>query len=120
MKTIVFLVVFLISLSSSAIGQSTDEEAKELFSTYGYCHGQETSLDQISKTFPELSPNVRIARLNFSVFFGKTCDHVKSLIPEDIQIALTNQVESQIEMYRAKNETEALNFIKLVQERSDG
>jgi hypothetical protein len=119
MKYFYFTFVALI-FGLPLFGQTPDDQRKELFQGFGLCRGQEIHLDYIQEAYPKLKPNVMIARLKFSGFFGKSCDFLQSLIADDIQTALDKTFKSQFDLFKSKSEGEALNFIKLVQDRANG
>lgn len=107
-----------------------DAEFARVFSemnrAYGFCEGQSFSLNRVQREFPELQNSVRIAQLDWSTVFGKSCETVEDRLRwlladkwdghrEKIQNSLSeNLAKTQI----TRNESNA--FLEAVRKRTKG
>lgn len=120
-KKLFFLTVFLFSLSFSVIAQETDPEIfrNNLISTYGFCKGQELSLRSISTKFPNLQAQRLKAQAEFSVTFGKSCQHIESLLSDEVKLLLNEKLQQLYDESKLTSDL-ANTFIITVQERAKG
>ena len=121
LNTILFLIV-LFTLSLSAYSQAESDDAtlrKELFSTYGFCKGQEFSLQNISNKFPTLQLQALRVKSEFQTTFGKSCDYIGSLFSEEVRRTLDGKLQQFNNIDSLTVET-ANAFIIKVRERAKG
>lgn len=127
-----FFVVALICLSALPVfSQGTDETElvrvfTEMNRAYGFCEGQSFSLNRVQREFPELQNSVKIAQLDWSAVFGKSCERVEERLgwlladkwdahKEKIQTSLNeNLTKTQV------SRNEAIAFLEIVKKRAKG
>lgn len=106
-----------------AYGQNntSDPEARdrELLRTYGYCYGQQLSVEQIHEDFPSLRLAMFQAQAAFDVTFGKSCQAVATEFPVDVRKRLHSKFD-QLVPRSAITESVAAGFIEKVNARAKG
>lgn len=116
-------IVFLALLCLSAFGQNntSDPEARdrELLRTYGYCYGQQRSVEQIKSEFPSLSVAMFQAQAAFDVTFGKSCQAVAGEFPTEIKRQLNSKFD-QLLPRSVITEAVARDFIGKIHGRAKG
>jgi hypothetical protein len=120
LKKLLFLTL-LISFPLSNFSQTGPDEktlVREMFSAYGFCKGQELTLQNISIKFPDLHGQVLKARSDFQTTFGKSCDFIENLLTDEMKAVLNEKLQ-QLKMGTLTIET-ASNFIAKVQRRAKG
>ncbi len=93
-------VVALALLASTVVAQvnTSDPEARnrELFQTYGYCLGQQRSLDQIRRDFPSMRVSLYQAEVAFSVTFGKSCNAIGEQFSDAVRQRLKDEFDKKL------------------------
>jgi hypothetical protein len=81
-STIISLILaFLLSTSQTALSKSSlISQINEISRTYGFCEGQNYSLEYIKKTFPELRIEVLNAQMDFNSVFKSSHENIKKFL----------------------------------------
>ncbi|MBX3282941.1 MAG: hypothetical protein KF756_10730 [Acidobacteria bacterium] len=121
MKKTIALMIWLLGISVSGQNNTSDPEARdrELLRTYGYCYGQQRSVDQIKADFPSLSVAMFQAQTAFDVTFGKSCQAVAAEFPTEIKRELNSKFD-QLLPRSVITEVVARDFIEKIHARAKG
>jgi hypothetical protein len=121
MRTFRLLSIALLYVSALAQNNTSDPEARdrELIRTYGYCYGQQRSVEQVQSEFPSLSQAMFQAEAAFAVTFGKSCQAVAAEFPEDIRKQLNSKLD-QLLPHSVISEAIARDFIAKIHARARG
>lgn len=117
-----FLFAFAACTASVAAQNSTsDPEARdrEVFRAYGYCYGQQKSIDQIKRDFPQLRVAMFQAETSFNVTFGKSCSAIGEKFGDTIRQKLNDEFNKYI-TDAPISESVAREFISKIEARSKG
>lgn len=127
-----FFVVALISSSALHVSSQGTDEAElvrvftEMNRANGFCEGQSFSLNRVQREFPDLQNSVKIAQLDWSSVFGKSCETVEDRLrwllggkwaahKEKLQTSLNeNLAKTHV------SRDEAIAFIENVKKRAKG
>lgn len=119
----VCLILMLTICNLAVLGQvnTSDPEArnKEVFQAYGYCYGQQKSVDRIRREFPQLRVALFRAETAFNATFGISCKAVKEQFGEALRLKL----EVELDKYITDNpvsEGVAREFISEIEARANG
>jgi hypothetical protein len=121
MKSLLVMLIALTSFGVAAQDNTNDPEARnrEIFQAFGFCYGQQKSVDHIKREFPNLSIPMFQAETSFGITFGKSCKAIGDLLGEPIQRKLRSEFDQYIS-FRAISETVAKEFISKIDARSKG
>lgn len=116
-----FLTLSLLALAAAGQTSTSDPEARdrELFRTFGYCYGQQRSLDQIKRDFPKLKTDVFLAEVAFNVTFGKSCEAVSARFSDNLKNQLIQKFNEALAPTPISEAT-AIAFLKRIHERAKG
>ena len=129
-KNLLFLFFIFIVFSFVAKAQETSSDIEalrnEIFTAYGFCIGQELSLNKISIEFPQLNLQVLQAKAEFGATFGQSCKNIETNLQKIFGSKLndfTKTLEDKLNEETRKmklTEVDALNFITIVRNRAKG
>jgi hypothetical protein len=121
MKKTIALVVLFSAISVAAQNNTSDPETRdrEVFRTYGYCYGQQKSIEQIKREFPHLRIPIFQAETAFNVTFGKSCKAVGDIFSDSVRQKLNSEFDKYFSS-TAISETVAKDFIATIEARSKG
>jgi len=121
MKYVLSLLLVFNTVAIFGQDNTSDPEARdrELFRTYGYCYGQQKSVEQIKREFPHLRISMFQAETAFNVTFGKSCKAVGEIFGESVRQKLNSEFDKYISS-TAISESVATEFIAKIQARSKG
>lgn len=121
MKYVLSLLVVLNTLVVFGQDNTSDLEARdrEVFRTYGYCYGQQKSVEQIKREFPHLRVAMFQAETAFNVTFGKSCKAVSEIFSDSVRQKLNSEFDKYISG-TAISESVATEFIAKIEARSKG
>ena len=121
MKVCLCLIFALLACTAVAQVNTSDPEARnrELFQTYGYCLGQQRSLDQIRRDFPSLGVSLYQAEAAFSVTFGKSCTAIGEQFSDAVRQRLKDEFDKKLPA-TSITESVARDFIARVSSRAKG
>lgn len=124
-KLLVIAVIIIVSHQKSFAFNRNPDAANGLLKVYGYIIGQERTLDQIEKAFPELRQKVQLARLEFKLTYGDVTQSVTSIISSlfpELQEKIALVVYEQAKNIDAPSLTKssAEDYVTKVQNRANG
>jgi hypothetical protein len=99
---------------------------EEMSKTYGYCYGQQYSLDIIKKKFPELRQKTLIVNSSFNTNFKSSYQKIESFLQLIFKDEWTNykkKIVSQVASMTNPDQiskNQAIAFLNLVEKRSTG
>lgn len=127
MKKALFFALCLLAFLKTIVAQSsTLDEVANLSEVLAFFNGQSKSLDRIKNEFPDLKDSVTLAELRWDAQFGK----VKVEVEKQLRFFLKDQYDEGVaqgyqkfkEFFPKANlsKNDAIAFIKLVNERTQG
>jgi hypothetical protein len=124
------LLAYVLIFASAAFAQTepyNDAKLTIASSAYGFCWGQELSLLNIGKTYPDLKPKATAAQNAFNANFGTTKASIETYLKNSMGDTAFNTFNKQLKadiasMVDSQNTTkaEAVEFIKTVENRAKG
>lgn len=124
------LLAYALIFASAAFAQTepyNDAKLTIASSAYGFCWGQELSLLNIGKTYPDLKPKATAAQNAFNANFGSTKASIELYLKNSLGDTSFNTFHKQLKaditsMVDSQNTTkaEAIEFIKTVENRAKG
>jgi hypothetical protein len=119
----VFLLIAFVTcaLPVAAQNNTSDPEARdrEVFRAYGYCYGQQKSVDQIKREFPQLRVPMFQAETAFNVTFGKSCTAIGEKFGEAVKLRLNTEFDKYLTSAPI-SEAVARDFVSKIEARSRG
>lgn len=121
MRVLLLLAIVTCTFSVAAQDNTSDPEARdrEVFRAYGYCYGQQKSIDQIKREFPQLRAQMLQAETAFNVTFGKSCTAIGEKFGEAVRLKLNAEFDKYI-TGSSISETVARDFVSKIMARSRG
>ncbi|MBX3291369.1 MAG: hypothetical protein KF881_00595 [Acidobacteria bacterium] len=121
MRVILLFVIATSIMSVVAQTSTSDPEARdrEVFRAYGYCFGQQKSIDQIKRDFPQLRVSMSQAEAAFNVTFGKSCTAIGDKFGEAIRLKLNEEFNRYI-TGAPMSEAVAREFVAKIEARAKG
>ncbi len=118
---------FSVIISSSYLnGQIYSNYYEDLSKAYGFCIGQNYSLDRISTEFTDLSLEVQKSRLEFNSSFKSSFAEIENILKKnfstkwsDFQRQMKKQINSSLATTRLTKD-QAISFIHQVRARAKG
>lgn len=120
------LFLFVIISFSSLNAQIYSNYYEDLSRAYGFCIGQNYSLDKIATEFPDLSLEVQKSRLEFNSAFKSSFTEIENILKKsfsskwaDFQRQMKVQINNSLATTRLTKE-QSISFIHQVKARSKG
>lgn len=121
MRVFLLLVLATCTISVTAQNNTSDPEARdrEVFRAYGYCYGQQKSVDQIKRDFPQMRVAMFQAETAFNVTFGKSCTAIGEKFGDTVRQKLNDEFNKYI-TGAPISEAVAREFISKIEARAKG
>lgn len=97
----------------------------EMSQAYGFKVGQDYSLEMIEKKYPDLKPQIQIAKLKFDKSFSKSIVTIDSILSAEgnewlkIKSQINDQIKSSINL-NSYNYDQIKDFVQSVESRANG
>lgn len=121
MRVFLLLLFATCTVFVAAQNNTSDPEARdrEVLRAYGYCYGQQKSVDQIKREFPQLRVAIFQAETAFNVTFGKSCKAVGEKFSDAVLQKLNDEVNKYI-TGAPISEAAAREFVSKIESRAKG